>query len=123
MCATAPTTSASAIIYVSPSYPKTLNSDAETDHTADYSNFIDEQVHSVTRIDIMTDAIRRMPPGLWRESGESEQAAAQRLAAALEVQRVAETYQVSIGLHGSSPVHLAEIVNAVARRLRRRRAQ
>jgi uncharacterized protein involved in exopolysaccharide biosynthesis len=104
-----------AIVYVSPAYPKTLNADPETDHMADYSSFIDEQVHSVTRIDILIDAIRKMPPGLWRERGETEQAAAQRLAAALEVQRVAQTYQVSIGLHGGSPAHLAEIVNAVAR--------
>lgn len=106
---------AQSIVYVSPAYPRTLNADPETDHISDYPSFIDEQVHSVTRIDIMIDAIRKMPPGLWRERKESEQAAAQRLAAALEVQRVAQTYQVSIGLHGSSPAHLAEIVNAVAR--------
>jgi uncharacterized protein involved in exopolysaccharide biosynthesis len=103
-----------AIVYVSPAYPKTLNADPETDHTGDYGTFIDEQVHSVNRIDIMVDAIRRMPPGIWRHAGETEQSAAQRLAGALEVQRVAETYQISIGLHGGSPTHLAEIVNAVA---------
>jgi uncharacterized protein involved in exopolysaccharide biosynthesis len=103
-----------AIIYVSPAYPKTLNSDSETDHTAYYDSFVDEQVHSVNRIDIMVNAIRSLPPGTWRGRGESEQAAAQRLASALEVQRVAQTYQVSIGLHGNSPAHLAEIVNAVA---------
>ncbi len=105
-----------AIVYVSPSYPKTLNADPETDHTGDYGTFIDEQLHSVNRIDIMVDAIRRMPPGIWRHAGETEQSAAQRLAGALEVQRVAETYQISIGLHGSSPEHLAEVVNAVAER-------
>ena len=105
---------AEAIIYVSPNYPQTLSTDRETDHTP-YDSFIDEQVHSVTRLDTLMTAIHRMGPGMWRADGESEQAAAQRLAGALEVDRVSATFQVSIGLHGGEPDHLAEIVNAVAR--------
>ena len=104
-----------AIVYVSPAYPKTLEADPETDHTQYYDNYIDEQVHSVTRPETLINAIRMMQPGVWRQRGETEQAAAQRLSGALEVDRVATTYQVSIGLHGRSPAHLAEIVNAVAR--------
>ena len=106
---------ATAIVYVSPNYPRTLNADQETDHTQQYDSYIDEQVHSITRVDILVSAIRKMQPGIWRMRGETEQSAAQRLAGALEVQRVASTFQVTIGLHGSSPVHLAEIVNDVAR--------
>jgi uncharacterized protein involved in exopolysaccharide biosynthesis len=106
---------AQALVYVSPTYPRTLNADQETDHTQQYDSFIDQQVHSITRPDILINAIRKMPVGIWRLPHESEQAAAQRLANALEVERVATTYQVSIGLHSRSPNHLAEIVNAVAR--------
>ncbi|HEY0306630.1 MAG TPA: hypothetical protein VGB94_00565 [Acidobacteriaceae bacterium] len=104
-----------ALVYVSPTYPRTLNADQETDHTQQYDSYIDQQVHSITRTDILINAIRKMQPGIWRQPRESEQSAAQRLAGALEVERVATTYQVSIGLHGRSSKPLAEIVNAVAR--------
>jgi len=104
-----------AIVYVSPSYPRTLNADSETDHTQQYDSYVDEQVHSITRTDILINAIRMMQPGAWRMPHETEQAAAQRLASALEVERVAQTFQVSIGLHGPSPRPLADIVNSVAR--------
>ena len=103
--------SATSTIYVSPNFPKTLTDDREQQYQ--YETYIQEEMHTITRYDVIADAIRKLPPGTWRPSYESEQSAVGRLQNALDISRVGTTYQVEISLMGAHPDRLAEIVNAV----------
>ncbi|WP_263354821.1 GumC family protein [Acidicapsa acidisoli] len=106
-----PTYSASSTIYVSPTPIKTLVDDRELERP--YEGYIQETVHAINRYDILAEAIRRMPPGTWQFPGETEHSAVLRLQGALGIERIERTYQVEIGISGSRPEHLADIVNAV----------
>ncbi|MDP9052497.1 MAG: hypothetical protein M3O31_17520 [Acidobacteriota bacterium] len=108
-----PSYATSSVIYVSPNFPKTLkNEDPET--TYPYDSYMQQQVHTITRYDVIADAIRSLPSGVWQRSGESEPAAVARLQQELTVARLEQTYQISITMMAQNPEHLAEIVNAVA---------
>jgi polysaccharide biosynthesis transport protein len=108
-----PTYSTASLIYVSPTFPKTLkNEDPETAYP--YDSYMGQQVHSITRYDALVDAIRSLPAGVWQRPGESEPAAVARLQQALTVARVETSYQISISMTAQNPEHLAQIVNAVA---------
>ncbi|MGA7316464.1 MAG: hypothetical protein WBX22_21115 [Silvibacterium sp.] len=103
--------SATSTIYVSPNFPKTLTDDREQQYQ--YETYIQEEMHTITRYDVIADAIRKLPPGTWGPSLESEQSAVGRLQSALDISRVGNTYQVEISLMGARPDRLAEIVNVV----------
>jgi len=60
-------------IYVSPTPIKTLVEDRELERP--YDSYIQETVHSISRYDILAEAIHRMPPGLWSFPGEPERTA------------------------------------------------
>ncbi len=102
---------ATSVIYVSPNFPKTLTDDREQQYQ--YESYIQEEIHSVTRYDVIADALRKLPQGTWQRPGESEQSAVERLQKSLDIDRVGTTYQVAITLLGSRPGKLADIVNAV----------
>ena len=104
--------SATAILYVSPNFPKTLTDDREQQFQ--YETYIQEEIHTVDRYDVIADAIKKLPVGMWRSPGESEESAVARLQHMLEIERIGATYQMGITLMGSRPANLAEIVNAVA---------
>lgn len=106
-----PSYSATSIIYVSPNFPKTLTDDREQQYQ--YETYIQEEMHTVTRYDVIADAIKKLPEGTWRFPGESEESAVARLQGSLDIARIANTYQVGITLQGGRPGKLAEIVNAV----------
>ena len=106
-----PTYEATSIIYVSPNFPKTLTDDREQQYQ--YETYIQEEMHTVTRYDVIADALRKLPAGTWRFPGESEESAVGRLQGSLDIARIGNTYQVGITLQGARPGRLAEIVNAV----------
>ncbi|HEY2856847.1 MAG TPA: hypothetical protein VGJ21_00350 [Terracidiphilus sp.] len=103
------------LVYVQPSPRRVLESgpgqqwpyDANT-----YESYIQQQVHDVTRPDVLAGAVKRLPG--WQGSSESEQAAADRLGSAVEVTRVGTAYEVSIVATAGSRVEAAQIANAVA---------
>jgi uncharacterized protein involved in exopolysaccharide biosynthesis len=97
--------------YVAPTPIKTLVEDRELERP--YDSYIQETVHSISRYDILAEAIRRMPPGVWSFPGEPERTAVLRLQQSLNISRVGTTYQVEISIDGPRPEHLAEIVNTV----------
>jgi succinoglycan biosynthesis transport protein ExoP len=99
------------MLYVSPTQPKTLVEDRELDRP--YDSYIQQTVHAISRYDILAEAIRRMPPGLWLYPGETIQSGVQRLQQSLTIQRIGTTYQVEIAMDGPRPEHLADIVNTV----------
>jgi succinoglycan biosynthesis transport protein ExoP len=106
-----PTFEATSVVYVSPNFPATLKASEEQDYP--YDSYIEEQVHSVAGYNVLTDAVNKLKPGVWRFPGESLESAVDRLQHSLTVKRDGLSYQVKVSLDGSDPTHLAEIVNAV----------
>ena len=106
-----PTYEATSVVYVSPNFPATLKVSEEQEYP--YDSYMEEQVHSVAGYNVLTDALRKLKPGVWQFPGETLESAADRLQHRLTVKRDGLSYQVLISLNGSDPTHLAEIVNAV----------
>jgi len=102
---------ATSVIYVAPTFPATLTPDKEQDRP--YESYIEEQAHTITRYDVMAEAIRRLKPGMWRAPGESEESAVERLQRSVTAKRDGMTYQVDITLGGYDPQDMAEIVNTL----------
>ncbi len=102
---------ATSVIYVSPTFPYTLKIDNEQEHP--YESYIEEQAHTITRYDVVADALHQLKPGVWQVPGESEEAAVERLQRSLTAKRDGMTYQVEITLGGYQAQNLAEVVNTV----------
>ena len=77
-----------------------------------YDSYLQQQMQTATRPDILEQAIATLPKGTWQMPGEDIHSAAARLAASLKVQRVAQSYQLSISLTGPNPRQAADVVNA-----------
>ena len=56
-----PVYSATSTIYVSPNFPKTLTDDREQQYQ--YETYIQEEMHSITRYDVIADAIAQTAAG------------------------------------------------------------
>lgn len=107
---------AESLVYVQPAPPRLLENgqgqqswpfDANT-----YESYIQQQIHNVTREDVLAGAVRRIPD--FQGANESEQAAADRLGSNLQVDRVSTGYQISITATAGSPAEAALDANAVA---------
>ena len=81
---------------------------------ATYDSYIQQQMLSMTRPDVLAGAVHKLAPGVWQQSGESDQSAADRLKGAIEVARVGTSYQVAITAHATNPDTAAALANAVA---------
>jgi uncharacterized protein involved in exopolysaccharide biosynthesis len=81
---------------------------------ATYDSYIQQQMLSMMRPDVLAGAVRKLAPGVWQQSGESDQSAADRLKGAVEVARVGSSYQVAITAHATNPDTAAALANAVA---------
>lgn len=99
------------VVYVSPKFPKMLASDSEVE--LPYDSFVQDQIQTVTRHDIIADAITKLPYSVRHRSGPALPYEIQVLQQALDVKRVGSTYEMSIGLHDPSPNGLADVVNTV----------
>ncbi|MBB6142800.1 cellulose biosynthesis protein BcsQ/uncharacterized protein involved in exopolysaccharide biosynthesis [Silvibacterium bohemicum] len=99
------------IVYVSPTFPATLHSEREQEYP--YDSYVQEQVHAITNYDVIEDAIRHLPPGVWGNPAAPDQSSVERLQRSIEAERIGTTYQVGIVLVGPHPEHLADVVNAV----------
>ena len=102
---------ASSTLYVSPTFPATLHVDQE--HVYPYDSYVQEQVQAIVNYDVIAEALKHLPPGVWRFPGETEQSAVERLQRSLEVKRIGTTYEVGITLTRSHPEHIADVINAV----------
>jgi uncharacterized protein involved in exopolysaccharide biosynthesis len=107
---------ADSLVYVQPAPPRLLENgqgqqswpfDANT-----YESYIQQQIHNVTREDVLAGAVRRIPD--FQGASESEQAAADRLGGNIQVDRVSTGYQIAITATASSPAEAAQDANAVA---------
>ena len=79
-----------------------------------YDSFVQQQVQSASNPDVLMNALHKLEPGSWQRSGESEQAAADRLGGAIEVARVGTSYEVAITAKAKDPQLAAQMANAVA---------
>jgi polysaccharide biosynthesis transport protein len=107
-----PVYEAHSIVYVSPRFPKIV---ATNDNEAElpYESYFADQIQTVTRHDIIEDAVTKLPYSARHWSGPALRYEIQVLQQSLEVKRIGITYEMSIGLTGPSPNGLADIVNAV----------
>lgn len=106
-----------AIVHVSPRFAKNLSQDSELDiqSNAQYREFVQQQVRTVSRYDIVEEGLKRLGDKrhLWQQPQESNRRATERLMAAFDVEPVEDTYLISVALEGKTPDGLGDIVNAV----------
>jgi hypothetical protein len=81
---------------------------------AAYGSYIQQQMLSMTRPDVLAGAVHKLAPGEWQQSGESDESAADRLQGAVEVERVRTSYLVAITAHANNPDTAAALANALA---------
>ena len=101
----------STTIYIAPNYPKMLQSDEEVTHQ--YDSYAENQVHNITRADIVKEAIESLPYWVRHGSGPATEGEIVQLANSVSAHRVGLTYQVEISITGQQPQGLAEKVNAL----------
>ncbi len=99
------------VVYISPKFPTVLNNNSEVE--LPYDSYFQEQVQTVTRYDILHDAIASLPLSARQRSGPVVPSEIDGLLKDLIVKRVGTSYEMSVGLSGPAPHGLAEIVNAV----------
>lgn len=104
-------------LYISPRFLRNLDGDEENQLQSNeqYREFVQQQVRTVTRYDIIQAAIPEYSRqyGLWVKGKESPRHAIDRLRASLQIAPVPDTYQVTVALEADNPQGLGELVNAV----------
>lgn len=107
---------ARSLVYIQP--PPSAVSEATPPHwpydddPAD--SYIQQQMQSMMRPDVLAGAVRKLAPGVWQQSGESDQSAADRLRDTIAVTRVGSSHQVAITARAANPDTVAALANAVA---------
>jgi succinoglycan biosynthesis transport protein ExoP len=109
-----PVYTAQSLVYVQPVTPKVLNTGAARlpYDGSSYQSYIQEQMADVTRPDVLVNALHKLQPGIWQNSGESDQAAAERLSHAIEVTQFG-SFEIDVSAHASKPDMAAALSNAV----------
>jgi len=106
-----PVYEAHSVVYISPKFPKILASDSEVERP--YDSYVQDQVQTVTRYDIVADAIAKLPYSVRQRTGPALPYEIQELQKTLEVNRIGASYQMSVALRGPSPAGLADTVNTL----------
>jgi uncharacterized protein involved in exopolysaccharide biosynthesis len=103
-----------ALIYVQPMKAKVITDPSGgTYDSSRYESYFQQQLQTITRPDILSEALAHLPLGVWQMPNESEQSAIARLQHSLKTERVAGSYELSVSLSGDNPAAIAKIVNAV----------
>ena len=111
-----PTYQAESLTYIEPLTTKVVSDGSGGVYDpARYDSYIQQQIQTAGREDILEDAISKLPEGTWRLPNESLADAANRLSGAIKVTRVASSYQLSISMMDANPERTAAIVNAVTK--------
>ncbi len=113
-----PIYSAEALVYIQPTPSAPLGSVAmHWPYNYDpntYESYIQQQMLSMTRPDVLKNAVSKLGNDGWRKSGESDQEAVDRLGSSVEVARVQSSYQVAITASSTNAQTAADMANAVA---------
>jgi uncharacterized protein involved in exopolysaccharide biosynthesis len=106
--------STEALIYVQPMQTKVITDTSQATYDPSrYETYLQQQLQTIVRSDILAEALSKPATRAWRFRGESDQAAITRLQQNLKVTRVEQSYELSVTLSGSDPVAIADVVNAV----------
>jgi Mrp family chromosome partitioning ATPase/uncharacterized protein involved in exopolysaccharide biosynthesis len=112
----APKYVATATVQIAPNYMKNLKDDKELEFQSNqqYRQFVEHQARSVGRIDILSAALAALgdKASAFRQPGESERRAVQRLRDRINVNAVPDTYLMQISLESDRREGVAEVVNA-----------
>lgn len=116
-----PVYQAESIVYIQPSPPRVMPQGPSWPYSQrwpydsnTYETYITQQMQNVTRADVMAGAVHKLQSGTWLESGESDQAAADRLKSAIKITRQGTSYQFAIDAHANDGQAAADAANAVA---------
>src|SRR3954462_2637043 len=95
-------------------FPKNLIEEREY-QVPRYEEFVSQQLAMIVRDDITLDVLERLGDrrSIWARPGEGRRESAIRLSNSLVAKRVPNTTFISVGLEGSTPDALPELVNAV----------
>jgi uncharacterized protein involved in exopolysaccharide biosynthesis len=112
-----PTYSTQAVIYISPRFAKNLEDDKELELQSNqqYREFVQQNVRTINRYDIVEETLKRLGDhrSQWQLHGETDRRAIERLQAALKIQAVPDTYQITVELESKQKQGLDEIVNTL----------
>lgn len=103
-------------VYVQPAPPRVMDPGYNQHWPFDtntYESYVAQQMVSVTRRDVLADALHKLGPG-WQRHSESEQAAIERLGRAVEVSRLGTSYEIVIMAHASRSDLAAQMANAIS---------
>ncbi len=100
-------------IYVSPATPRALSDAAP--QIGSYESFVEEQIKTVTRYDVLQEALQKLPAGTWAYWGATEPRAIAALQKTLTIARLGESFDVEISLDGPEPHQVTDLVNTITR--------
>jgi len=104
-------------MFISPRFIRNLDGDSEYEMQSNqqYREFVQQQVRTVDRYDILTTALAPGTPAanFWILPHETTKHAIDRLRGALQITPVADTYLVTVAIEGNGPKGLADVVNSV----------
>jgi succinoglycan biosynthesis transport protein ExoP len=107
---------AQSLVYIQPGAPKVLTDTTSAMFEASrYDSYIDQQLQTIVRDDVLSEAIKNLPPSAWQMPAESIQSAVARLRAALSVRRLQSSFEVGISLTGPDPAIVTRVVNEVTK--------
>jgi succinoglycan biosynthesis transport protein ExoP len=103
---------AETMIYISPDLAK----DTADGAGASYTTFVNQQLMMISQYDTLREAVQRLRQQSipWGYKGETDRQAVVRLQAALEVQRIPDSYEISLQVIGSDPRIAAGVANTIA---------
>ena len=108
-----------ASVYVAPRFAKVLKSDQELEFqsSTQYQQYVEQQVHNITRYDIVRETLMRLGPyrALWQPPELSEHMAILSLSRALSAHVIGNTYLIGVTLEGDQAEGLAETLNTLLR--------
>ncbi len=102
-----------ALIYVQPIKARLTDATGGSYDSMRYDTYIQQQLQTIVRPDILSEALSKLGPDIWSLPGEPDQSAIARLQHSLKVERDLGSYQVSVSLSGNDPIAITKVVNAV----------
>jgi uncharacterized protein involved in exopolysaccharide biosynthesis len=103
-----------ALIYVQPEKTRLVSDNSQDVYDSSrYESYIQQQLQTIPRSDILAQALAQPQAQAWRFPHEPLQVAIIRLQHSLKVERVEQSYELSIGLSGNNPNAIAGMVNAI----------
>ena len=108
-----PVFEATSRIYVSPASPKALSDAAP--QIGPYDSYVEEQIKTVTRYDVLLDALNKLPASSWSTWGPTAPRAVAALQKMLAITRLGESFDVEISLDGPEPHQVTDMVNTITK--------